>query len=147
MIIEIIISELDFYLIEKVRELRIKSSPYIDQVTLAQKIGVSEGYIGSIENPKIQSKYNIRMLHRVADALGLKSYDSLFPKTIVTNDLVKIKLKLKPQSKRRHEIDNFGNVVKRFDVISMKPLSKKEIELWNSSDKGEKLKYLNIISS
>ncbi|MCM4161589.1 transcriptional regulator [Antarcticibacterium flavum] len=147
MIIEIIISELDFYLIEKIRELRIKSSPYIDQVTLAQKIGVSEGYIGSIENPKIPSKYNIRMLHRVADALELTSYDSLFPKTIVANDLVKIKLKLKQRSNRRHEIDSLGNVVKRFDVISKKPLNKKEVELWNSSDKTKKLKYLKIISS
>ena len=77
MIIEIIISHLDFLLIERVRELRIQFKPYMDQVTLAQKIGVSEGYIGNIENPKIQSKYNIRMLHRVAEALNLESYHTL----------------------------------------------------------------------
>ena len=38
MIIEIIISELDFYLIERVRELRLKSN--LSQVMLAHKLGV-----------------------------------------------------------------------------------------------------------
>ncbi|WP_417885052.1 helix-turn-helix domain-containing protein [Zunongwangia sp.] len=143
--IEIIISELDFYLIEKVRELRIKSKPYLDQVTLAQRIGVSEGYIGRIENPKIQSKYNIRMLHRVSKALGLNSYDLLFPPKLLSNDLVKIRLKLKIQTKRKHEIDDAGNVVKRFDILSVKPLSENEQKRWNAKDKKNKLDYLRIL--
>ncbi|SFF68846.1 hypothetical protein SAMN04488033_104122 [Salegentibacter agarivorans] len=145
--IEIIISELDFYLIEKVRELRIKSSPYLDQVTLAHRIGVSEGYIGSIENPKIQSKYNIRMLHRVAKALGLKSYQSLFPDKLLSNDLVKIRLALKNHVKRKHEIDDKGNVVKRFEILSITPLNENEFERWNSKDKKNKLDYLKILPS
>ncbi len=72
MIIEIITSELDFYITEKIRELRIKAG--LDQVALAQKLGVSEGYIGNIENPKHTAKANIRMLARIANALELKSY-------------------------------------------------------------------------
>tara|TARA_B100000378_G_scaffold240444_1_gene208770 strand:+ start:142 stop:579 length:438 start_codon:yes stop_codon:yes gene_type:complete len=143
--IEIIISELDFYLIEKVRELRIKSKPYLDQVTLAQRIGVSEGYIGRIENPKIQSKYNIRMLHRVSKALGLNSYDLLFPTKLLSNDLVKIRLKLKNHAKRKHEIDDAGNVVKRFDILSVKPLNENEQKRWNTKDKKNKLDYLRIL--
>ncbi|UBZ08635.1 helix-turn-helix transcriptional regulator [Salegentibacter mishustinae] len=143
--IEIIISELDFYLIEKVRELRIKSEPYLDQVTLAQRIGVSEGYIGRIENPKIQSKYNIRMLNRVSKALGLNSYDLLFPSKLLSNDLVKIRLKLKKQTKRKHEIDGAGNVVKRFDILSIKPLSENEQKRWDAKDKKNKLDYLRIL--
>ena len=143
--IEIIISELDFYLIEKVRELRIKSKPYLDQVTLAQRIGVSEGYIGRIENPKIQSKYNIRMLHRVSKALGLNSYDLLFPTKLLSNGLVKIRLKLKKQTKRKHEIDDAGNVVKRFDILSVKPLSENEQKRWNAKDNKNKLDYLRIL--
>ncbi|WP_339654874.1 helix-turn-helix transcriptional regulator [uncultured Salegentibacter sp.] len=143
--IEIIISELDFYLIEKVRELRIKSEPYLDQVTLAQRIGVSEGYIGRIENPKIQSKYNIRMLNRVSKALGLNSYDLLFPSKLLSNDLVKIRLKLKKQTKRKHEIDDAGNVVKRFDILSVKPLSENEQKRWDAKDKKNKLDYLRIL--
>ena len=58
MTIEIIISQIDFYVIERLREIRVKSTPYIDQVELSQRIGVSEGYIGQIENPKSRAKYN-----------------------------------------------------------------------------------------
>ncbi|MEH6657043.1 helix-turn-helix transcriptional regulator [Leeuwenhoekiella marinoflava] len=146
MIIEIIISHLDFLLIERVRELRIQFKPYMDQVTLAQKIGVSEGYIGNIENPKIQSKYNIRMLHRVAEALNLESYHTLFPDKIVENDLVRIRLKLKENSSRKHEIDKSGKAISRFEILMIKPLNKKEYQLWNSKNKIDKLKYLQIIS-
>lgn len=146
MIIEIITSQLDFFLIERIRELRIQFKPYMDQVTLAQKIGVSEGYIGNIENPKIQSKYNIRMLHRVAEALNLESYHSLFPDKIFENDLVRIRLRLKENSNRKHEIDETGKAKSRFEILMIKPLNKEEYQLWNSKSKSDKLKYLQIIS-
>lgn len=142
--IEIITSELDFYVIEKVRELRIKATPYIDQVTLAQKLGVSEGYIGSIENPKLRSKYNIRMLHRIANALNLPSYTELLPDKLLSHDLVKIRIDLKSSFSRKHEIDKNGEVIKRFEVLAINPLSKEELELWNN--KSDKLKYLSIIA-
>lgn len=146
MIIEIITSELDFFLIERIRELRIQFKPYMDQVTLAQKIGVSEGYIGNIENPKIQSKYNIRMLHRVAEALNLESYHTLFPDKIFENDLVRIRLRLKENSNRKHEIDETGKAKSRFEILMIKPLNKDEYQRWNSKSKSDKLKYLQIIS-
>jgi transcriptional regulator with XRE-family HTH domain len=61
---------------------------------LAHKLGVSEGYIGNIENPKQTAKYNIRMLSRIAIALELDSYLDLFPEKPFSNDLVKIKINL-----------------------------------------------------
>ena len=94
MTIEIIISQIDFYVIERLREIRVKSTPYIDQVELSQRIGVSEGYIGQIENPKSRAKYNLRMIAKAARALNLKSYQEIFPSEILSDDLVKIRLKL-----------------------------------------------------
>ena len=122
--IEFIMSELDFRLIEKVRELRIKSK--ISQVVLSQKIGVSEGYIGNIENHRLPNKYNIRLLARVAIALELKSYIELFPEEIYSNDLVRIKIELF----NKEEIKLKGKsseIVERFKSLSIKPLTENEI--------------------
>ncbi|MCX2837471.1 helix-turn-helix transcriptional regulator [Salinimicrobium sp. MT39] len=139
--IQIIISYLDFFIIEKVRELRIRATPYMDQVTLAQHLGLSEGYIGNIENPKIRSKYNIRMLTRIAEALNLDSYKYFFPEDVLKYDLVKICLDLKKVSTRKHEMDGEGNIVKRFEVLSITPLSQEEKEAW----KRNALNYLTVI--
>lgn len=141
MIIEIIISHIDFYVIERLRELRVKSKPYIDQVELAQRIGVSEGYVGQIENPKSRAKYNLRMFARAARALGLKSYQDLLPAEVIKDDMVKIRLKLLKSDTKKHEADENGNVKKRFDIISIKPLNEDELIKWNDKD----LQYLTII--
>ncbi|SFU75538.1 hypothetical protein SAMN05216480_12022 [Pustulibacterium marinum] len=143
MIIEIVMSHLDFYIIESIRELRAKSTPYIDQLALAQLIGVSEGYIGQIENPKNRAKYNIRMLARVAKALKLKSYNDILPKEILKYDMVKIRLKLLKSDSKKHEVDEKGNLKKRFEILSIKPLNNGELLKWNSG----KLNYLTIIEN
>lgn len=125
MIIEIIISELDFYLIERVRELRIKSS--LSQVTLAHKVGVSEGYFGKVENLKQPGKYNIRMLSRIAIALELNSYTDLFPHKILSNDLVKIKLELFTKKEILETVNKSGEIQTRLKILSITPLSEEEI--------------------
>ena len=131
MIIEIIISELDFYLIERVRELRLKSN--LSQVMLAHKLGVSEGYIGNIENPKQTAKYNIRMLSRIAIALELDSYLDLFPKKPFSNDLVKIKINLFDKGEAKKDLHQQGEKVERFKEISITPLSEQEILEYDKS--------------
>lgn len=141
MTIEIIISQIDFYVIERLREIRVKSIPYIDQVELSQRIGVSEGYIGQIENPKSRAKYNLRMIAKAARALNLQSYQEIFPSEILSDDLVKIRLKLLKSNKKKHEIESNGNIKKRFEIISTTPLTNEEIIMWNE----RKLKYLKII--
>jgi transcriptional regulator with XRE-family HTH domain len=125
MIIEIIASELDFYLIERIRELRLKAK--ISQVMLAHKLGVSEGYIGNIENLKQPAKYNIRMLSRIAIALDLESYTDLFPEKPFLNDLVKIKINLFEKEEIKKMGNQYGEIVKRFEILSIIPLSEKEI--------------------
>lgn len=125
MIIEIIASELDFYLIERIRELRLKAK--LSQVMLAHKLGVSEGYIGNVENLKQPAKYNIRMLSRIAVALQLESYMDLFPTKPFLNDLVKIKIKLFDKEEIKKTVNQYGEIGKRFEILSISPLSEKEI--------------------
>lgn len=141
MVIEIITSYIDFHVIESLRELRVKSTPYVDQMELAQRIGVSEGYIGQIENPRYKAKYNMRMMSRAARALHLKSYNDIFPKEVLIDDLVRIRLKLLKSKTKRHEIDVDGNVIKRFEILSIIPLNNEDVRKW---DKRE-LQYLTII--
>jgi transcriptional regulator with XRE-family HTH domain len=128
MIVELIISELDFYLIEKVRELRIKQN--VSQVQLAQKIGVSEGFIGNVENPKQNHKYNIRMLNRIANALKLNSYSDLFPEKVLSSDIVKIKIELFDTKSKNKD--------SRFKSVKITPCTDSEIEEYNKKQSRSK---------
>lgn len=141
MIIEIITTELDFHIMEKIRELRIKAG--LDQVDIAQKIGVSEGYIGNIENPKHSAKVNIRMLSRIANAIGLESYHALLPNEIFKTDLVRMKIELFKISSRSQMVREDGTVPERLNVLSKDPLTDEDIEKLKSSQGG--LKYCTII--
>ncbi|KOS05424.1 hypothetical protein AM493_04810 [Flavobacterium akiainvivens] len=139
MTIEIIISELDFWIMEAIRESRINAG--LDQVELAHKVGVSEGHIGNIENPRNRTKANVRIIGRIAKALDLKSYNELLPKKVLCNDMVKIRLKLLQTSSRKQIKDQDGNIPKRHEVLSISPLSENELELL----KQNKLDYLTIL--
>ncbi|GGA95678.1 helix-turn-helix domain-containing protein [Mucilaginibacter rubeus] len=70
------ISELDKYVIEKVKILRQEQN--ISQQKLSQLIGFSEGFIGNIENPRLHEKYNIKHLNLLAKALNCSPKD-FFP--------------------------------------------------------------------
>jgi|SRR5690606_12847121 len=141
MVIEIIISEFDFKVIRKLREKRILAD--LTQEDLSAKVGVSESFFGNIENPKQPQKLNMRMFARVAKALEIKSYLELLPEEIVTNDLVKIRLKLLKINKRKEKDEN-GKPVKNMEIISIKAMSRKEISEYTESN--EKNKFLRIIS-
>jgi len=140
MIIEIITSEIDFGVMEKIRNARIKAG--IDQVELAQRVGVSEGYIGNIENPKIDAKVNIRMLGRIAIALDLNSYNDLIPNEVKSHDLVIIKLRLIETNSRKHVMNNIGVIPKRFDVLDVTPISEHE---FLQRKKNKTFRYCKII--
>jgi len=136
-VIEIIISELDFYLIEKVREYRIKAKPYISQTALSIALGVSEGFVSKVENPKERAKYNIRHLNRLLKIFKLTSFSGILPASPVKNDIVRIRLQLKNMKKGKQAPDDS----KPYKIISMKPLKEEEIQKWNKNE----LPYLTII--
>jgi transcriptional regulator with XRE-family HTH domain len=95
---ELIISEIDFYIINRVRELR--EAEEISQVDLSIAMELTEGAIGKIENPKERAKYNIRHLNLLAKALNCSPRD-LLPDKPLANDMVKITFKINRANKSR----------------------------------------------
>lgn len=93
--IELEISELDLFVINKARELRVEKQ--ISQVDLSIMMGMSEGVIGKIENPKQRDKYNLRHINLLARALKCSPKD-FFPEKPLSNDIVRIKLRPVKQS-------------------------------------------------
>lgn len=132
MIVEIVTSEIDFLLMENIRYARIKAG--FDQVELAQKLGVSEGYIGNIENPKSSAKANVRMIARIANALNLKSYQEIMPQNIVQNDIVRLRLDLLEVNTRTQVLDENGNVPERLRIISKEILTQNQFSAFKKND-------------
>lgn len=140
MIIEIVISEIDFRVKENIRSARIKAG--IDQVTLAQKIGVSEGYIGGIENPKNPAKANVRLISRIASALNLSTYNDILPEKVLKNDMVRLKIELYNINKRSQILDKNGNVPERLKELSKTVLTDDEYNLFKENNG----KYCTIVN-
>ena len=113
-IIEIFTSELDLYLINRVRKLRVDRK--ISQLKLSIDLGLAEGAVGKIENPKQRAKYNIRNLNLLAKALKCDISD-LLPVKPLSYDLVKVKIKItKNKSTQKGEAN--------YKVISIVPFKK-----------------------
>jgi len=112
-VIEIVISEIDLYVINKVRELRVPKT--LSQVKLSILMGLAEGAIGKIENPKERAKYNIRHLNLLAKALKCSPRDFL-PERPLKNDIVKAKLKIK-----RNNIINKGE--SNFEILKIEAIT------------------------
>lgn len=60
-------SKIEQYIIDKVRERRIKLK--ISQAELARQLDVSEGFIGNVESPNYRAKYNINHVNAIAKIL------------------------------------------------------------------------------
>ncbi len=57
-------TEIELYVINKVREMRMKLK--ISQAQLALQLDISVGFIGHIESPKHRAKYNLNHLNLLA---------------------------------------------------------------------------------
>jgi transcriptional regulator with XRE-family HTH domain len=104
-IIELVISEIDWFIIKKVKEIRVAKK--ISQFDLAVALGLSDAAIGKIENPKERAKYNIRHLNLLAKALNCPPRD-LLPEGVLPNDMVKIRLRR--TTKRAKGESNFEEI-------------------------------------
>lgn len=129
--IEIIISELDFYLINKIKELREKAQPPVAQNKLSRELGLAEGYISKVENFKERARYNIWILNKIGKILKLDSFNELFPDNFFQNDVVKIQLE--------YYLDK--NSTRKFKILSKTSLTEIEMENW----KRNKLQYCRRI--
>lgn len=68
--------EVDIYLIERVKELRVKKG--LSQSQLAHLLDVSTGFIGHVESSKDRAKYNLNMIVKLKKILDCR-YDELLP--------------------------------------------------------------------
>jgi len=117
---EKIVTAIDWFVIEKVRQLR-KSK--FSQKQLSQEIGLSEGYIGRIENPNHKAVYNLRHLNLIANVLQV-NITELLPKQKLKDDLVKVTFRWLPPSKKRT-----GEI--NYEVIKLTALTREEISEYN----------------
>ncbi|RNL51456.1 helix-turn-helix transcriptional regulator [Pedobacter jejuensis] len=69
-------SEIDLYVIGKVKEYRLKAD--ISQAKLATELDKSLSFIGAIESPRYRAKYNIQHLNQLAKLFGCSIKD-FFP--------------------------------------------------------------------
>jgi transcriptional regulator with XRE-family HTH domain len=141
-VFEIIIAELDYYLIEKVREMRLKHQPYLSMLQLSLQLDMPDSTVARAENMKKRDKYNVRTLNKIANFFQLKSYAELFPKRLIKNDLVRMRLQKISLKKGKQRLNTDGGVNDAYLVISITPLTEKEVALWHA----RKLPYLKIIS-
>jgi transcriptional regulator with XRE-family HTH domain len=68
-------SKIDWYIINKVREMRIEKG--ITQDDIAVQLDLSVGFIGHIESPKFSAKYNLIHLNELAKLFGCSPKDFL----------------------------------------------------------------------
>ena len=73
-------SDIDLYIIEKVKKLRTEHK--LSQAVLAVKLGVSDAFVGQIENPKHTSKYSMVQLNKLAQIFNCSPKDFLPEKPI-----------------------------------------------------------------
>lgn len=71
-------SEIDKYVIEKVKSIRLSKG--ISQAKLAIIIDLSVGFVGNIENPNHIAKWNINLLNRISKELNVPFKD-FFPES------------------------------------------------------------------
>jgi transcriptional regulator with XRE-family HTH domain len=102
---------LDWFLINKVRELR--KARNLSQVALSVAMGLSEGVVGKIENPRNRAKYNIRHFTLLINALKCSPCD-LIPEVPLKNDKIKVTVKINKRGRR-----NVGEI--KFEVLKIEP--------------------------
>jgi transcriptional regulator with XRE-family HTH domain len=68
-------TELDLYIVAKVKELRLKNK--MSQAVIATKLNLSNGFFAQIENPKHRAKYNLAHINNLAKIFNCSPKDFL----------------------------------------------------------------------
>ena len=105
------ISEIDFYIVNKVREMRVAKN--VSQVSLSISMGLAEGAIGKIENLKERAKYNIRHLNLLAKVLKCSPKDFL-PEKPLRGDMLNVTVKI-------NQNDRSSKKDASFEIIKIEP--------------------------
>jgi transcriptional regulator with XRE-family HTH domain len=73
-------SQIDLYVIEKVKEKRIAAK--MSQADLAYELGVSNAFIGRVESPSTLTRYNFQHINKIAAILDCNLKDFLPEKPV-----------------------------------------------------------------
>lgn len=113
-IVIIEISQLDYLLIVNVKRIRIEKG--LSQVSLTQKMGLSEGFVGKVELFTERAKYSIRYIHLLASALDC-TIQEILPVEQPKHDMVRLTLK------RTNKINKDGSLSQKkiTEVIKIEP--------------------------
>lgn len=116
-IVEVTISQLDWYVINQVKKLRKKKG--LSQSDLSVEMGFSEKLIGGVENPTLLTRFNIRHLNLLAKALDCTLWE-LVPEVPLDNDLIRIKIKRVPI------LTTTGRPTSKskFEIVDIKPVQR-----------------------
>lgn len=68
-------SEIELYVINKVKEMRLNAN--MSQKDLAFKLDLSVGFLGHIESPKKPAKYNLNHINKLAEIFNCSPQDFL----------------------------------------------------------------------
>ncbi len=71
-------SEIELYVIDRVKAIRVKRG--ISQAKLAHLLDISVGFIGNVENPNHRAKYNLNHLNQIARVLDCP-FSDFFPES------------------------------------------------------------------
>jgi len=69
------ISKIEKYIIQRVKELRLENG--MTQIVLSQRLNMSDSFIGHVESPKRNDKYNIKHLNALAKIFKCSPRDFL----------------------------------------------------------------------
>lgn len=69
------ISKIERYIIQKVKELRVANG--MTQISLSQKLNMSDSFIGHVESPKRRDKYNLKHINSLAKIFKCSPRDFL----------------------------------------------------------------------
>ncbi|NWK65036.1 MAG: helix-turn-helix transcriptional regulator [Sediminibacterium sp. Gen4] len=68
-------SKIERYIIQKVKELRVANG--MTQISLSQKLNMSDSFIGHVESPKRRDKYNLKHINALAKIFKCSPRDFL----------------------------------------------------------------------
>lgn len=106
-LIEIEMAEIDWYVINRVKELRIAKG--ISQEQLSIRMGFSERFVSKVEDFTAHTKYNLRHLNLAVKIFGV-SFSDLLPPKGTSHDLVKIK------ARRKKLVNKDGKLSQRTEI-------------------------------
>ncbi|MCY4778908.1 XRE family transcriptional regulator [Sphingobacterium sp. UT-1RO-CII-1] len=89
------ITELEFRIIEKVKEVRTKKG--VSRMQLSNDIRVDKGFVGKVESYAHPDKYNFSHLFRIAKILKIKSIRDLIPNDMPKYEDIEIVYEMVPK--------------------------------------------------